>query len=163
MNVNTAQMDLMVSQVDIANKEWIDVVTILTNRGLPSEIVMRLEDLWHVTKIIGKQVYEIGKIIVMKIIDFVMKNPNMVIGAIIGMAVGSLANLIPIIGYLLAPLLMALGAAGFALAGHRLDKINKDEISSYQDSDLPTDMITMLKEMWKGLVEIFEALKEYFI
>jgi hypothetical protein len=163
MNPNMAQIDLMVMQTEVKDKKWLDAVVEFTNKGVPPEVVMRLQELWEVTKTIGNQVYEVGKILVMKIIEFIMANPGMAIGVVLGVAVGSLTNMIPWIGTIMAPIAMAIGGFFGAVAGHRLDKLAKGEIKSYKDSSLFADLITTAKEFWRGLVEIFMALKEHFV
>jgi hypothetical protein len=162
MNANTAQMKLMALQSNTKDTNWIDAVVEFTNRGIPPEVVTRLQELWDVTKIIGGQVYEVGKILVMKIIEFILLNPKMVVGAVIGVAIGSLTNFIPFIGPMLAPLAIAVGLFFGAVAGHRLDKIAKGEMSGFHDTGILADLITMAQEFWRGIVEIFTALKEHF-
>ncbi len=162
MNATMAQMDLMVLQTETKGMKWLDAVVSLTNKGIPPEVVTRLQELWEVTKTIGEQVYEVGKILVMKIIEFIMANPQLAIGAVLGVAVGSLTSMIPWIGTMIAPVAMAIGGFFGAIAGHRLDKIAKGELSSYKDSSIFADLITIAKEFWKNLAEIFNALKEHF-
>lgn len=58
---------------------------------------------------------------------------------------------------------MAISGFFGVVTGHRLDKIAQGELNSYEDSDIFADLITMSKEFWKTIVEIFNALKEYFI
>lgn len=163
MNSNIAQMKLMALQADTKDITWIDAVVNFTNSGVPPEVVTRLKELWETTKSIGNQVYEVGKIIVMKIIQFIIDNPNMAIGLVIGVSIGSLTNMIPWIGSMLAPLAMAVGGFFGAVAGHRLDKVAKGEINNFQDGSIFTDLITMAKASWKLIVDIFSALKEHFI
>lgn len=163
MNANVAQIDLMVLQTEVKGKTWLEAVVHFTNNGVPQEVIMRLESLWDVTKKIGEQVYEIGKILVMKIIEFIIANPGLAIGAVLGVAVGSLTSMIPWVGTIIAPVAMSIGGFFGAVAGHRLDKIAKGELSSYRDSSLFADLITIAQEFWKGLAEIFNALKEHFI
>ena len=162
MNATMAQMDLMALQAETKGMKWLDAVVHFTNNGVPAEVVTRLQELWEVTKTIGEQVYEIGKILVMKIIEFIIANPGLAIGAVLGVAVGSLTNMIPWIGAIIAPVAMAIGGFFGAVAGHRLDKVAKGELSSYNDSSIFADLITLAKEFWKNLVEIFNALKEHF-
>ena len=162
MNENLAQMKLMGMQADTKNINWIEAVVNFTNNNVPAEVVTRLKELWETTKTIAGQVYEIGKILVMKIIEFILANPNMAIGAVIGVAIGSLTNMIPFIGTMLAPLAMAIGAFFGAVAGHRLDKLVKGEITSFKDSNIFADLISVSKEFWKLLSEVFQALKIHF-
>ena len=162
MTENVAQMELMVLSNQNKGMKWLDAVVKLTNKDIPAEVVTRLQDLWETTKTISGQVYEVGKILVMKIIEFILANPKMAIGAVLGVAVGSLVNMIPWVGTMLAPLAMAIGAFFGAIAGHRLDKLAKGELTSYNDSSIFADLITIAKEFWKVIVEIFKALKTHF-
>ncbi len=162
MNSNVAEIKLMALQADTKDITWVDAVVNFTNNGVPPEIITRLKELWETTKSIGEQVYEVGKIIVMKLIQFILDNRNMAIGLVLGIGVGSLINMIPWIGTILAPLAMAIGGFFGAIAGHRLDKIAKGDMNDLKDSDIFTDFITMAKEAWKLIVDIFSALKDHF-
>jgi len=161
MNTDIAEMKLMVLESETKAMTWLDLVVILTNNGIPPEITMRLKEIWETTKNIGKQIFHIGKIIVTKIIEFVQANPNMAIGLVIGVAIGSLTSAIPWIGPILAPLTMVIGGFAGAISGHRLDKIAKGQMSEERGSDFFADLITMAKEFWRGIVEIFQALNEH--
>jgi len=163
MNATLAQTDLMVLQAQTKGQQWLDAVVTFTNKGVPPEVITRLQELWEVTKTIGEQVFEIGKIIVIKLIDFIIANPSLAIGLALGAAIGSLTSMIPFIGPIIAPLATAIGAFFGAVAGHRLDKIAKGELDSFNSSNIFADAITIAKEFWKSIVEIFQALKEYFI
>jgi len=97
--------------------------------GLPQEVVSRLHELITFTKKVTGQVYAIGKIVLLKIIEFVKAHPFLVagagIGAVIGAAIAGLITSIPFIGPLLAPLAKVLGitiaTVGMVL-GHKLDR-----------------------------------------
>ena len=97
--------------------------------GLPQEVVSRLHELITFTKRVTGRVYAIGKIVLLKIIEFVKAHPFLVagagIGAVIGAAIAGLITSIPFIGPLLAPLATVLGititTVGMVI-GHRLDR-----------------------------------------
>jgi hypothetical protein len=97
--------------------------------GLPQEVVSRLHELITFTKKVTGKVYAIGKIVLLKIIEFVKAHPFLVagagIGAVIGAAIAGLVTSIPFIGPLLAPLAKVLGitiaTVGMVL-GHNLDR-----------------------------------------
>ncbi|MDH5392459.1 MAG: hypothetical protein OEY11_04635 [Gammaproteobacteria bacterium] len=162
MNPTIAQAKLMALHANTASLCWTDAVVNFTNNNVPVEVITRLEELWGTTKVIGNQVYEVGKILVMKIIEFIVANPQMAIGAVIGAAVGSLTHAIPWIGPMLAPLTMAIGSFFGAVAGHRLDKIAKGELDSFNNSNIFADLVTAAKAFWLGIVEIFKALRQHF-
>jgi hypothetical protein len=83
---------------------------------------------------------EVGKIIVMKIIEFLKANPKLAASLAIGAAVYLLAHAIPFIGPLLAPLLAA--AAAMYTFG---------TLSSLDD------VIKLAKEFFSFMVDIFNA------
>ncbi|WP_066426932.1 hypothetical protein [Anabaena sp. 4-3] len=96
---------------------------------LPPEVISRLHEMLSFTKKIAGKVFAVGKIILIKILEFVKAHPFLVagagIGAVVGAAIASLITSIPFIGQLLAPIAALLGVTitGVgAVVGHRLDK-----------------------------------------
>ncbi|MEL6384573.1 MAG: hypothetical protein AAFQ89_19365 [Cyanobacteria bacterium J06626_18] len=102
----------------------------LQKLGLPEEIVSRLHDLLTKVQNVAGKVIRIGKIVLMKILDFVEENFFLVagvgIGAILSAAIFGLMTSIPMIGPLLTPIAKFLGititVAG-TVAGHSLDQV----------------------------------------
>jgi len=97
--------------------------------GLPEEIVARLHDLILKVQQVAGKVIHIGKIILIKLLEFVEEHFFLVagagIGAVLGAALAGLITSIPIVGQLLAPIATALGltvTALGAIAGNELDK-----------------------------------------
>jgi hypothetical protein len=97
--------------------------------GLPEEIVTRLHELITLIRKVAGKVFAIGKIVLMKILEFVKAHPLLVvgmgIGAVIGNAIASLIISIPCLGTFLAPtaaLLQKTFTMIGAVGGHRLDK-----------------------------------------
>jgi hypothetical protein len=97
--------------------------------GLPEEVVSRLHELVSFTQRVAGKVFSIGKIVLLKILDFVKAHPFLIagagIGAVIGAAIAGLITSIPLLGQILAPVAAILGitiAAVGAVVGHRLDK-----------------------------------------
>lgn len=139
--------------------EWVDIVTLLNNRGAKLELITRLQELWYKTKIIAGEVVNVGRIILIKIWEFIKANPNLVLGVVIGAALGALANLIPFVGPLLAPIAIVIGTTIGALAGHRLDKLEGGETVS---GSMFEDLITLAKRFLQLLADIFVALKDTY-
>jgi len=97
--------------------------------GLPEEVVSRLHELVSFTQRVAGKVFSIGKIVLLKILDFVKAHPFLIagagIGAVIGAAIAGLITSIPFLGQILAPIAAILGitiTAIGAVVGHRLDK-----------------------------------------
>lgn len=158
----TAQLKLGLLNAQAMQMNKLDLITRFTNKNLPQEIVTRLEWLWEETKVVAGEVIQIGKIILMKIWEWVERNPNMVIGMAIGGAIGALTSLVPFIGPLLAPIATALGIVIGGLAGTRMDAKMEGQIVGTGSIQLVEDVIRMAKEFFKLLAAIFLGLKEYF-
>lgn len=160
-----AKMDLLMLHSKAENFSVIDFVTELINKGLPNEIVTRLQLLANQVKYIGEQSINIGKIILMKLWEFINENPNLAIGFAIGLGLsvlsGMLLSIIPLIGTwlagVIAPIVAIITIPVGTLKGQRLDKIAKGEPVS--DSILE-DLITITKKFWALIVDIFTAVKE---
>lgn len=165
MGNSKAKIDLLMLHSKAENFNAADFVTELINKGLPNEIVTRLQLLGNQVKYIGKQSINIGKIILMKLWDFINENPNLAVGFAIGLGlatlVGMLINLIPWIGTWLSgivtPIIAVITIPIGTLKGHRLDKVAKGE--NVSDSILE-DLITIAKKFWTLIVDIFTAVKD---
>lgn len=134
-----------------------DVFTRLTNAGIPLEIIFRLEDFWGATRIIGKKVVHIGRIAILEIVRFIEENPNLAIGVALGAAVGSLTSMVPYIGYLLAPISVAVGAFIGGIAGARLDRGQKPGGGVV---GLTQEVIMLANKFFSLLASIFIGLKQ---
>jgi hypothetical protein len=127
--------------------------------GLPAELTTAFTEMSIKTaKTIAGKTMEVGKIVIDKVIDFINENPNMAIGAVIGASVGALSNMIPFIGPVIGPLVTFAGATVGAIAGHRLDKAKKGEDVSKGIMALAGDLITIAKEFFNLLAEIFNTI-----
>lgn len=159
------KMDLLMLHAKAADFNVTDFIMELINKGLPNEIVTRLQLLGNQIKYIGEQSINIGNIILMKLWDFIKENPNLAVGFAIGLGlatlVGMLINLIPWIGAwlsgIITPIIAIVTIPIGTLKGHRLDKVAKGEPVS--DSILE-DLITIAKKFWTLIVDIFTAVKD---
>lgn len=123
----------------------------LLKKGLPIEIVTRLDDLWEDTKIIAGHVIQVGKLIFCRILEFIATYPHAAIGALVGAAIGALMNGVPLLGPLLAPLSSSLGAIIGAVGGAQLDT-GRGDLQS---------VIMVAKDFFMMLIDIFNALFNY--
>ncbi|NES07113.1 MAG: hypothetical protein F6K22_32520 [Okeania sp. SIO2F4] len=156
-DLSPAQANLKMSlwQVDANSMTSSDIYVWLNDSELPPEVTIRLHELMTYTKKVGKKFFDIGKIVLIKIIEFVKAHPFLIVGAGIGVAVGAavaaLITSIPILGQFLAPVAMALGitiTAVGALAGHRLDK-------SFQG--VGEDLFEIAQQFFQLLAEVFNT------
>jgi len=155
--VSTAQANLKMAlwQVDADSMTSSDLYAWLVDSGLPHEVTIRLHELASYTKKSGNKVLAIGKIILIKIIEFIKAHPNLAMGVALGAAVGLLVNSVPVLGSVLAPLATVLGITIGAIAGHRLDKskeINEGIIGVAQD------IIEIAREFFKLFIDVFNAI-----
>lgn len=99
-----------------------DIVADLLDKGLPQEVVTRLRPVWDSTRQVAGELIHIGKIIVLKIVEFVRANRHLAVGVAVGAAIGALANLIPWFGSFLATITVPVGALIGAALGQRMDQ-----------------------------------------
>jgi len=152
-----AQLELALLNVKALDLDRLDVFTLFINADIPQEIVFRLEELWDKTKIVGEKIIHIGRIIILEIIRFIEKNPNLAIGVALGAAVGSIVSLIPFLGPALAPLTIALGAAFGGVMGSRLDRAQKP---GHLVEMISQEAIIIARRFFELLANIFNALKD---
>jgi hypothetical protein len=121
----------------------------LLDRGLPPELVTRMQDLWDKTKVIAGELVAVGKIIIKKIAEFFLANPGLAIGLAIGAALAALISSIPFIGALLAPLVVVIST----LYGYNIQLGGRDS--------LLYSTITLAKEFFMLLISTFKAVANY--
>jgi hypothetical protein len=120
-----------------------DLYIAIQELGLPEEVNSRLHQLLTYSKTVGNKVFSIGKIILLKIIEFVKAHPFLVagisMGATVGAAIASLITSIPFLGPLLSPIAALLGITITlfgAVIGYNLDKrfpnVGKDVVEIAQ-------------------------------
>ncbi|AFZ18286.1 hypothetical protein [Allocoleopsis franciscana] len=155
--VSTAQANLKMAlwQVDADSMTSNDLYAWLVDSGLPHEVTIRLHELANYTKKSGSKVLAVGKIVLIKILEFVKAHPFLVMGAgisaVVGAAVASLITAVPLLGQLLAPVAMALGitiTAIGAVAGHRMDKCFQG---------VGEDIFEIAQEFFKLLSDVFNT------
>ena len=166
MNQAKGKLNLMSLEAQAVLLKEIDFVTLLVNANFPTEITSRLSKLLSATKKIGEQVIHIGKIILMKVLDFVKENPNLSIGIAVGLSLSIISGLlsitVPFIGTWLStivtPLVAMITVPAGLLYGHRLDKIIESD--GEVGNSLVMDLITATKLFWALLVDIFSSVKD---
>ena len=131
----------------------------LSETGLPDEVIIRLKNLIDVTEKVANRVISVGKIVLMKVIEFIKAYPNLAVGVALGAAVGALVSTIPFLGVYLAPIVTAISVTIGAIAGHRLDKIEAGKTINADVSlvSIGTDVIEIAKLFFVLLIDIFNA------
>lgn len=150
-----ANLELAILNAEAESMSSSDFYAWLKGLGLPDEAAVRLKGIAEVTAEVGKRVINVGKMILMKIIEFVKAHPNMAIGIAIGAAIGALVGLIPWIGPYLAPIATLIGVTVGALAGHRMDKTASGLPNQTGLVALGQDVIEIAKTFFKLLIDIF--------
>ena len=122
-------------------------------------MIIRLKNLVDVTERVADRVISIGKIVLMKIIEFIKAHPNLAVGVAVGAAVGVLVSTIPFLGVYLAPIATAIAITIGAIAGHRLDKIEAGQTINVSVDAIAVgkDVIEVAKLFFVLLIDIFNA------
>ena len=150
-----ANIELAILNAESEAMSSSDFYAWLKELGLPDEAAIRLKGVAEMTTKVGKRVINVGKMILMKIIEFVKAHPKMVIGMAIGAAIGTLVNTVPLIGPLLAPIATLIGVAGGALIGYRGDKEDRGQLQNSGAVAIWQDAIEIAKEFFTLLIDIF--------
>lgn len=156
LSLAQANFKMALWQIDAESMSSSELYVYLNDLGLPHEVTIRLCELATYTEKAGSKVFAVGKVVLIKIIEFVKAHPFLVIGAGIGAAVGaaiaSLITAIPFLGQLLAPVAMALGKTITvlgAVVGHRLDK---------QFQGVTEDIIEIAQAFFKLVADVFNTI-----
>lgn len=155
------EMALWQAEADMAGSS--DLYIRLTEMGLPSELAIRLKELLDLVKPIGDKMVSIGKIIVLKLIEFIEKHPNLATGVALGAAVSSLIASIPFLGPILAPVAMPLGIAVGAIAGRRVDKAQGGKMNSDVGLiSIAQDVIEIARAFFQLFIDTLMAISAEF-
>ena len=157
LSSSEAKLELVLLDSKTQDIDRLDVITCFTNAGLPPEIILRLEELWEATKVIGEKIIHSGRIIILEIMRFIEENPNLVIGAALGAAVGALVSAVPYLGPSLAPLSAAIGGAFGGIVGSRVDRGHKPKDGIVGISQ---ELIILARKFFELLAAIFIAVKD---
>ncbi len=103
LNPSQALFELTLLNAEAATAEFDDVVVAGIRRGIPPELLTRLKALWVQTKFIAGELVAYEKVIVQKVVEFLLANPKLAIGLAIGAAVSAIVASIPFLGPFLAP------------------------------------------------------------
>lgn len=117
-----ANLELFILSSEAEAMSSSDFYAWLKERGLPDEAAIRLKAVAEITAEVGKRLINVGKMILIRIMEFVKAHPNLAIGVAIGAAIAAVVNAIPWIGPFLAPIATVIGVTVGAISGHRLDK-----------------------------------------
>lgn len=149
-----ANLELAILNAEAESMSSSDFYAWLKGLGLPDEAAIRLKGVAEITAEVGKRVINVGKMILMKIIEFVKAHPNLAVGIAIGGAIGAMVNMIPWIGQFLAPIAALIGVTIGALAGHRLDKAASGQPQNSGLVAIGQDVIEIASAFFKLLIDI---------
>lgn len=116
-----AKNELAVLNKDAESVDETEIFVWLDNAGLPMEINTRIMGLWKKVHYVGNVAINIGKIILLQVIDFVNRHPHTAIGILVGVALGAIVNLIPFVGPLLSPIVNLIAISLGLISGAALD------------------------------------------
>jgi len=142
---NKALLELTLLNAETSGSTFDEFILSGLARDIPPEILTRMKDLWDKTKQVGDEVIAVGKIIVLRIIEFLKQHPKLAASLAIGAAVYVLVNGVPAIGHFLAPLLATLTTLGIYATSTTLD-----------------ETIQLAKDFFSMLVSIFNALADHW-
>ena len=157
-----AEFELALMQAESDSMASSDLYIWLRECGLSPEIAVRVKELVNVTQRIGNKVVSIGKLIVMKLRDFLIAHKNLAIGTVLGAAVASLVAAIPLLGSILAPLGALLGLT-IAVSGHQSDKQPTGSGAGVSLLELPQNLIEIARAYFDLFIETLQIIMAEFV
>lgn len=158
MSAPHARLELALWQAEADATSSSDLYIRLTQMGLPPEVAIRLKALLEFARPIGDKLVSLGKIIVIKLIEFIEAHPNLATGIALGAALSSLIAAIPFLGPILAPIALPLGIAAGAVTGHRMDRAEGDALNGdIGVTRIAQDVIEIARAFFQLLIETLGA------
>jgi hypothetical protein len=99
-----AKMELAVLNAQTAEFSKAGILRQLESKGLTEDGVSAVAELWEHTQIITGQTFNIGKIIVVEILNFSRANKNWPIDVLLGAAATALGSMAPCLHSILVPI-----------------------------------------------------------
>ncbi len=154
-----ASLEMALWQVEADTVTSSDLYARLRSVGLAPEIAIRLKELAAVTKKIGDKLVSLGKIILIKLMNFIEQHPNLAAGLALGAALSLLTASIPILGPILAPLVAVVGITVFAVAGHHLDKNDGQQTLQIPEAvELAQDAVEIARIFFQLFIDTIQAI-----
>ena len=147
--------ELTLLNAETARDRFDDLVVEGLGMGIPAELMTRLQDLWEHTKVIAGEAVCFGKILVLRIFDFIKANRHLSIGLAIGAALAALVACIPFLGPMLAPLIATVSMIYGAAKGAARDS-GDDSLGLYESVHL------LAEKFFELLGVIFSSARDYF-
>lgn len=158
-----AKLDLALWQAEADLCSGEDLYVQFRELNIPSEIAIRLKELLSVVRRLGKKVISIGKIIAIKIVEFIRQHPNLSSGIALAAAVAWLLSSIPFLGVVLAPIALVIGIPVGAVLGHRMDQAERAmPIRDFGVVGLGQDIIEIVRSFLQHFVETLIAVSSEF-
>jgi hypothetical protein len=158
------RMALMSMESKAKQKTSLDLFREFSEMGFSDEVISGLKAVAQKTAIdISGKVIEVGKIVIIKVIEFVKKNKEIAKGMAIGAIIGAMSAFIPFIGPLLAPLLTQVGILAGAVIGDHLKGVKSlDEGLDRLDEFVDAPIKSAIKSAMSIAKEFVALLKEIF-
>ena len=151
-----ALLELTLLNAESSNVEFDDAMIASLKRGIPPELLTRLSELWTQTKVVAGEVIAVGKIIVGKIIEFLLANPKITLGIAVGAVLSALVAGIPFIGPMLAPLATTISMLYGAGVGAAMQK------GDYSGSPVSA-AIELAHKFFDLLIRVFDGVSAYWV
>lgn len=155
--------DLGLMDIEGLRRTKDEVFEFFMERNLHKVAIGYITKLWDYTKEIAGSIINIGKIILSKIMDFIIDNKNMAFGAALGAIAGAMltpfVGWIPFLGSALSALTIGGGMLIGAIAGNRMDRADKGEFVDTGVLAVFGDTIEVAKKFLILFIDIFQTLK----
>lgn len=160
MNTAEAELDWVVFEADADSYSNSEIFAQLNEYGLPPEIIAKLHSLVDVKKEINNKEASVGKIILIRMIEFIRENTNLATCVAIGAVLSAIVSSVPVLGQILSPITTPIIMIVMALYGRRLDrKENGENTLEFKNfNELFKDAVTIASMFMKAVTNTFSLL-----
>jgi len=150
----TNDMSLVEIEAATKGKSRRQLVEALMEAGVSKEVAYRLGEIWNYTKKVGSKVWKVGRILLVRIVEFVKQHAFAISGMALGAALSILVAHIPIIGPAIAPVVALIAIPVGALVGAKLDV---DARKNGGPLEIMEELVRLAHDFFKILIDAFNA------
>lgn len=151
MNQNDDGMSLEQMEAATKGKSRRKLVELLMEVGISKEIAYRLGEIWNYTKKVGAKVWKVGRILLVRIVEFITQHPFALSGMALGAVLSLLVAQIPIVGPAIAPVIAVITIPVGAVVGAKLD------IDFKKAENILNELIHLARDFFKLVIDGFNA------
>lgn len=150
-----ALLELTLVNAESSSTKFADLAAALLDRGVPAEVVTRLEGLWDKTQVVAGEIIAVGRIVLAKVVEFIQANPAIAAGLAVGAAFAAFVAAVPFLGPLIAPFVTPVAIVAGGAIGANLQR-------GHDSGSIPVGVVDLARKFFALLIAIFQGVSGYW-